>query len=65
MNWLTEDEQKEIKLLITKELLRCEMYESNASEKQNHFLKFIKSKKELYENLKKKFDDLCNEMNNQ
>ena len=60
MNWLNEDEQKEIKLLITKELLRCEMLESNASQND-----FIKNKKELYENLKKKFDDLCNHLNNQ
>lgn len=62
MNWLNEDEQKEIKLLITKELLRFEMLEINAAGKQNDF---IKNKIELYENLKKKFDDLCNEMNNQ
>lgn len=50
MEWLTEEEQKAIKVLILTELLNCVKFS-------------IEDKGKFYEKLKNKFDNICNEMN--
>ena len=62
MKWFTEEEQKRIKLLITNELLNCEIMK-NRADNDSITSELIQKRIENYENLKVKFDELCERMN--
>ncbi len=62
MKWFTEEEQKRMKLLIANELLNCEIIK-NRADYDSITSELIQKRIENYENLKVKFDELCEKMN--